>query len=251
MEALVSQAFWSGRLFLSFLNSGIDFFFRLWMSQGFLLGRRRDLKRFKATSKEGKDCLKRIDLFDTLLQKTSQIHSGADIESCGEMYRQNFGPGLDVLLPHLSRNVENVLGGPIREISGDTATPSETLVRGDMPKEASTSHDSQATPAAADCGKDKTPEELQYSRETTLDIDVKDSGEQDRHINRLQEKSSPHVKWKGVNADSGGSRSKVEEWPRLHKGFLAGHGWWKVEVDEQSAQIVCHHLISNQAVEIL
>lgn len=219
--------------------------------QGLLLGRRRDLKRFKATSKEGKDCLKRIDLFDTLLQKTSQIHSRADIESCGEMYRQNFGPGLDVLLPHLSRNVENVLGGPIREISGDTATPSETVVRGDMPKEASTSSDSQATPAAADYGKDKTSEELQYSRETALDIDLKDSGEQDRHINKLQEKSSPHVKWKGVNADSDGSRLKVEEWPRLHKGFLAGHGWWKVEVDEQSAQIVCHHLISNQAVEIL
>lgn len=220
------------------------------MSQGLLFGRRRDLKRFKATSKEGKDCLKRIDLFDTLLQKTSQIHSRADIESCGEMYRQNFGRGLDVLLPHLSRNVENVLGGPIREISGDTATPSGTPSGGNMPKEASTSKDSQATPAAADCGKDETAE-LRNSRAFALDIEAKDSGEQDRHTNRFQEKSSPHVKWKGVNADCSGSRSKVEEWPRLHKGFLAGHGWWKVEVDEQSAQTVCQHLISNQGVQVL
>jgi len=167
------------------------------------------------------------------------------------MYRQNFGRGLDVLLPHLSRNVEDVLGGPIREISGDTATPSETLGGGDGPKAASTSKHSQAPPAPADCEKDETPEELQKSRGAGLDIEVKDAGEQDRHTNRLQEKSSPHVKWKGVNADSSGGRSRVEEWPRLHKGFLAGHGWWKVEVDEQSAQIVCQHLISNQAVEVL
>lgn len=182
-----------------------------------LLGRRRDFKRFKATSKEGKDCLKRIDLFDTLLQKTSQIHSRADIESCGEMYRQNFGRGLDVLLPHLSRNVENVLGGSIREISGDTATPS----MGDMPKEASSSRED---------GNSRAP--------------ASDSEEQDRHTNRVQEKVSPHVKRKGVN-------TKVEDWPRLHKGFLAGHGWWKVEVDDQSAQIVCQHLISNQDLQVL
>jgi hypothetical protein len=185
--------------------------------QGMLLGRRRDFKRFKATSKEGKDCLKRIDLFDTLLQKTSQIHSRADIESCGEMYRQNFGRGLDVLLPHLSRNVENVLGGSIREISGDTATQ-------DMHKEASSSQ-------ATNCGEDGN------SRA--------DSEEQDRHTNsRVQEKVSPHVKRKGVN-------TKVEDWPRLHKGFLAGHGWWKVGVDDQSAQIVCQQLISNQDLQVL
>lgn len=222
------------------------------MSQGLLLGRRRDLKRFKATSKEGKDCLKRIDLFDTLLQKTSQIHSRADIESCGEMYRQNFGRGLDVLLPHLSRNVENILGGQIREVSGDTATPSDTPSRGDMPKEASTSKDSEATPAPADSEKEGIADELQNSRGPALDVELNDSGEQGRHTNRIQEKSSPHVKWKGLNANTGGSRSKVEEWPRLHKGFLAGHGWWKVEVDEQSAQIACQHLlISSQAVEVL
>jgi hypothetical protein len=95
------------------------------MSQGWLLGRRRDFKRSKITSKEGKDCLKRIDLFDTLLEKTSQVHSRTDVESCGEMYRQNFGRGLDVLLPHLSRNVENILG-QIREVSGETIKPLET-----------------------------------------------------------------------------------------------------------------------------
>ena len=220
------------------------------MSQGLLLGRRRDLKRYKATSKEGKDCLKRIDLFDTLLQKTSQIHSITDIESCGEMYRQIFGRGLDVLLPHLSRNVENILGGQIREVSVDTTTPSDTN-RGDMSKEASTSKDSQATPAAADSGKEGIADELQNSRDPGVDVEVKDSGEQGRHTNRFQEKSSP-VKWKGSNADTSGTRSNVEEWPRLHKGFLAGHGWWKVEVDEQSAQLACQHLLtSNQAVEVL
>lgn len=249
MKALVTQPSISlGRLILFFSATLTLSIFPLWMSQGLLLGRRRDLKRFKATSKEGKDCLKRIDLFDTLLQKTSQIHSRADIESCGEMYRQNFGRGLDVLLPHLSRNVENVLGCQICEISGDAATPSETPNTGEMPKEASASKDSQATPAR---GKDETAEELQNSRGPDSDMEVKDSGEQDRHTNRFQEKISPHLKRKGVNADSSGSRSKVEEWPRLHEGFLAGHGWWKIEVDEQIAQIVCQQLVSNQAVEVL
>jgi len=40
---------------------------------------------------EGKDCLKRIDLFDSLLQKTSRVHRRADVESCRAMYGQNFG----------------------------------------------------------------------------------------------------------------------------------------------------------------
>jgi hypothetical protein len=221
------------------------------MSQGLLLGRRRDFKRSKITSKEGKDCLKRIDLFDTLLEKTSQVHSRTDVESCGEMYRQNFGRGLDVLLPHLSRNVENILG-QIREVSGETIKPLETHSGGAMPKEALKSEDSLAMPAAADSGEEGIVDEVQNSRDPTLDIEAKDSGEQGMHTIRLQEKSSPIFKWKGLNADTSDSRSKVEEWPRLHKGFLAGHRWWKVMMDEQSAQTACEHLvISNQPVKVL
>lgn len=201
--------------------------------QRLLYGRRRDLKRFKATTKKGKDCLKRIDLFDSLLQKTSQIHSRADIESCGEMYRQNFGRGLDVLLPHLSRNIQNLLGGQIRDASGVTATLSVAPNRGDISKETSTSMDSQAIPSADECGDDGKAE-LQNLGKPVLEVEVRGVKEQNSY--RIQERSSLQTNWKGVNADASSSTSKAEEWPRLHQGFLAGHGWWKVEVDEQSAQ---------------
>lgn len=216
--------------------------------QGLPLGRRGDFKRFKATSKEGKDYLQRIDHFDTLLQKTSQIYSRADIESCREMYRQNFGRGLDVLLPHLSRNVENILGGQFLEVSGDTTTRLEIPSRGDMLKEASSSKDSLAILAAADSGEEGMIDELQNSRDPASDVEAKDLGVQGRYTNIFQVKTSPFVKWKGLNA---GASGKVKEWPKLHKGLLAGHGWWKVEVDEQCARMACCLFLLNQAVEVL
>jgi hypothetical protein len=231
----------------------------LLIPQAPILGRRWDLKRLKTQTKEGKDCLKRIELFETLLQKTNQIHSKADIDSCAEMYRQNFGRGLDVLLPHLSGKIQSLLDAQVCRDTEST-TASSGLQSEALGKEASTSGNSQAMLDEADQTKNRetVPEETARSINPSTEVEVKHLQDQARNTSSMDQvqASSPEGKTGNPMAvDTTHSRSKIEvaaDWPRLHHGFLAGRGWWKVEVDEQSAQTVCQHLlISDQAVQIL
>lgn len=220
-----------------------------------ILGRRWDLKRLKTQTKEGKDCLKRIELFETLLQKTNQIHSKADIDSCAEMYRQNFGRGLDVLLPHLSGKIQNLLDAQVRRDTEST-TASSGLLSEALGKEASTSGNSQAMLDEADQTKnlETVPEESARSINPSTEVEAKHLQDQARNTSeaQVQASTSEDKTAKSMAGHTTHSRSKIEvaaNWPRLHHGFLAGRGWWKVEVDEQSAQTVCQHLlISDQAV---
>lgn len=224
-----------------------------------ILGRRWDLKRFKTQTKEGKDCLKRIELFETLLQKTNQIHSKADIDSCAEMYRQNFGRGLDVLLPHLSGKIQNLLDA---QVCRDTefTTAASGLQSEALDKEASATGNSQAMLDEADQTKNKEVvlEESARSRNLSREVEAKNLQDHARNTSSMDQagaSTSENETGNSMAGDTTHCRSNIEvavDWPRLHHGFLAGHGWWKVEVDDQSAQTACQYLLnSDQAVQVL
>lgn len=219
-------------------------------------GRRRDLKRYKA-SKEGKECWKRIDLFEILLQKTGQIHSKSDINSCGERYRQSFGHGLDLLLPHLTGNIENLLGAKVREDSVTMATHTESGARGE--ENCFPSEDLQHLLYAPEAAKDGGISSMEATGVEGSSVEV------DKVLREEESRSQPSTmngtavvgeeNGNSIREEIGSGKVKnqvLPNWPRLHQGFLAGRGWWKVEVDEQGAQLVCQHFLnSNQALQVL
>ena len=162
-----------------------------------ILGRRWDLKRLKTQTKEGKDCLKRIELFETLLQKTNQIHSKADIDSCAEMYRQNFGRGLDVLLPHLSGKIQSLLDAQVCRDTEST-TASSGLQSEGLGKEASTSGNSLARldEAYQTKNRETVPEETTRSINPSTEVEVKHLQDQARNTSSMDQvqASSPEGK---------------------------------------------------------
>lgn len=70
----------------------------------------RHAKRLKSTSKEGRDCIKRMDAFDYVLQKVNDIKSRDDIWRCVNLYKDSFGPGIGCVLPQFTQSEDDFLG---------------------------------------------------------------------------------------------------------------------------------------------
>jgi hypothetical protein len=239
-------------------------------------GWQQDFKRFKATTKEGKECLERVELFESLVQKTNLIQTRADIDACGDFYRQNFGHGLDILLPHLSHNVEHLYGAKLRKDENycSAATLSDLEPeKGNKGQKVSPSKDSHARSDTdtSESAKREREEALQKEDERELtELEGQDpeqskaetkspAGEEMMDHKRIPNEVSSANEERNIEfltKETGeleeGDKQRQPNWPRLHEGFLKGRGWWKVEADEYSTQIVCQQFLnSSHTVEAL
>lgn len=238
-------------------------------------GWQQDFKRFKATTKEGKECLERVELFESLVQKTNLIQTRADIDACGDFYRQNFGHGLDILLPHLSHNVEHLYGAKLRKDENycSAASLSDLEPEGNKGQKVSPSKDSHARSDTDTSESAKREREEAVQKEDEIELNELEGQDPEQskaetkspageemmdhkripnEVSSVDEERNIEILTKETGELEEGDNQRQPNWPRLHEGFLKGRGWWKVEADEYSTQKVCQQFLnSSHRVEAL
>eukprot|EP00249_Psilotum_nudum_P018092 c26635_g1_i1 orf=111-1418(+) len=109
------------------------------------LGMRREVKRIKVQSKEGRERLKRMDLFSTIFEKLKHVKNQTDLDTCLKMYEDNFVKKELGTLGYRQRLFETknfdkkILMGPY----------SEGIMRGRVDKENSTLNRGNSLPEKA------------------------------------------------------------------------------------------------------